>query len=133
MMEGQMAGAVFWVFVAVVVVARIWQEVAMRREAETTIHLAIERGQPLDPLVVDRLLRPTSDRAAWRGGAVVLAVGLGLPIMGYFLSLGGKTDAMYPLMGVGALLVLIGAALLTERWYTRRTELRADTNSRPPA
>jgi protein-S-isoprenylcysteine O-methyltransferase Ste14 len=115
------------------VVAKMWQEVTMRREAEKTIRLAIERGQPLSPALVDRLLRPKKNYGAMHSGAVLVAVGVGLPIMGYFIGLGGDTDAMYPMMGAGALVFLIGIALLTVWWFTRRDRSSVDMDSLPQA
>lgn len=104
------AGAAFWGFIAVVIVANVWREVAMRREAEMTIRMAIEKGQQLDPATVDRLLRshkgggPDSLMVA---GALTLATGVGLPVMGYFLP-----HAFQPLLGVGIFVSLIGLTLL---------------------
>ena len=116
-MAGGIAAFAFWGFVAVITVAGVWREVVMRRESETTIRLAIEKGQQLDPATIDKLLSSSNRK---RGGAdglmvaggVTLATGLGLPIMGYFISRGNHSDAFYPLLGVGCLVFLIGAALL---------------------
>jgi hypothetical protein len=113
-----LAAAAFWGFIAVVVVAGVWREVAMRREAETTIRLAIEKGQQLDPATIDKLLSSGSNRkrggadALMVGGGLTLATGLGLPILGYFISRGGDGDAFYPLLGSGLLVSLVGAAML---------------------
>ena len=98
MMEGGLAAFAFWGFVAVITVANVWREVVMRRESETTIRMAIEKGQQLDPATIDKLLR--SNRrwsSSRRGGAdglmvaggLTLATGLGLPVLGYFISRGG--------------------------------------------
>ena len=109
------AAAAFWGFVAVVVVAKIWREIVFRRETETTIRLAIEKGQNLDPVMVEKLLHQQPSRGPEGllvGGAVTLAAGVGLPIMGYFISLSGDKEAFYPLIGVGILVSLIGATLL---------------------
>jgi hypothetical protein len=51
---------------------------------------------------------------------VLLAMGIGLPLMGYMISLGGDRDALYPLIGVGLLLFLMGAALLLVWWIGQR-------------
>ena len=117
-MAGGVAAFAFWGFVAVVVVASFWREVTMRREAETTIRLAIEKGQQLDPAIVERLLRPEKRRGPdglLVAGGVTVATGLGLPIMG-FLMPGGS---FRPLLGVGALVLLIGLALLILSFVVR--------------
>ncbi len=110
-----MAGAAFWGFMAVVVVAGIWRQIAARREAEETMRLAIEKGQQLDPALVDKLMRPPQrhgPEGLLVGGGVMLASGIGLPVMGYFISMGGNSEALYPLIGVGCLTSLVGLSLL---------------------
>ena len=113
-----LSGAAFWGFIAAVVVAGIWREVALRRESETTIRMAIEKGQPLDPAVIDKMF-PTPRKLAVEGlliaGGVTLATGIGLPLMGYFIARSGMpnaSEAFYPLIGSGVLVSLIGIALL---------------------
>ena len=107
----EIASVAFWGFIAVVVIANVWREVAMRRETEMTIRMALEKGQQLDAATVDKLLRSHpkgrgADSLLIAGG-VTLATGLGLPIMGYF-----NPNAFRPLLGAGILVSFIGAALL---------------------
>jgi hypothetical protein len=109
-MTGAVAAFAFWGFIAVVIVANVWRETAMRRETEMTIRLAIDKGQQLDPATLDKLLRSNRGRGPESllvAGGVTLATGLGLPIMGYFIP-----DAFRPLLGVGTLVSFIGLALL---------------------
>ena len=107
----EVASVAFWAFIAVVVIANVWREVAMRRETEMTIRMALEKGQQLDAATVDQLLRSQpKGRGADSlliGGGVTLATGLGLPIMGYLLP-----NAFRPLLGAGILVSFIGASLL---------------------
>jgi len=107
----EVASVAFWAFIAVVVIANVWREVAMRRETEMTIRMALEKGQQLDAATVDKLLRSQpKGRGADSlliGGGVTLATGLGLPIMGYLLP-----NAFRPLLGAGILVSFIGASLL---------------------
>jgi hypothetical protein len=125
----------FWAFVAVAVVAPIWREVAVRRETEVTVRLAIEKGQALDPALLDRLFRPRKsgpERLLVAGG-VTLAAGVGLPILGYFLRLSGEAEAaaaFYPLIGVGILILLIGIALLIVSWLIRARPQTSEPLSR---
>ena len=116
---GAVAAVAFWTFVAIAVVASVWKDFASKRESERTIRAAIEKGQQLDPALVEKMLQPRkkedsrdSGQGLLTGGLVTLAVGLGLPVMGYFISLSGNTDALYVLTGVGALVGMIGVALL---------------------
>jgi hypothetical protein len=117
------AAFAFWGFVAVVAVANVWREVVTRRDAELTIRMAIEKGQQLDPATVEKLLKTgkkETSEGLMVGGGVMLATGLGLPIMGYFIGRGGHEDAFYPLLGVGALVFLIGVAFLVLSGILRR-------------
>jgi len=98
----------FWLFLAVVFVAQVWRKVTMRREALATIRLAIEKGHPLDQALIDRLLQSGGENLA-RPAAMFLALGLGFPAMGYFIS---RTDAeaLGPFLGIGALFLMMGLA-----------------------
>ena len=126
---GALAPFAFWGFIAVVTIANVWREVAMRREAEITIRMAIEKGQQLDPATVEKLLgsqrkRGRADSLIVAGG-VMLATGVGLPIMGYFIARGGEDDAFYPLVGVGCLVFLIGVAFLVLSSIMRSRQAQA--------
>ena len=114
--------AIFLMFVAVVVVAGIWRKTTLQREQLATIRLAIEKGQPWDPAILDRVFREQPDkRSDMIGGALVtIAAGVGLGIMGVFIAIGGDGQALYPLIGVGSLVALIGVALLLGDWIDRR-------------
>lgn len=128
---GYLVPIVFWIFVAVVVVAGVWKEIAIRRDTQTTIRLAIEKGQSLDPALVEKLLRPGGSPAAGvlTGGAVLVAIGLGLPSLGAMLSLGGRQGVVYPLTGAGMLVLLVGVALLLVWRFQRQTQLVADVRA----
>jgi hypothetical protein len=69
---------------------------------------AIEKGLPLEGLSLDDKKGP---RMPYRAGMVLLAVGIGLCILGFLL---GQTNpsALYPLMGGGAIALLVGIALI---------------------
>jgi hypothetical protein len=116
--------AAFWLFIAAVVVVAIRAGLAHRREIETTIRLAIEKGQTLDPATIDRLRsRALSAQHTTRGllvgGIVVLSVAFGLPILGWILSQ-QVVEVFYPLLGAGALVACIGVGLLIAATVTRR-------------
>ena len=120
----ELASVAFWAFIAVVVIANVWREVAMRRETEMTIRMALEKGQQLDAATVDKLLKSRSKGGADSllvAGGVTLATGIGLPVMGYFLP-----GAFHPLLGVGLLVSIVGAALLVISSMIRRRRSQAD-------
>lgn len=106
-------GVAFWVFVAIVVLAGIWLAYARNRETQKTIRLAIEKGMLLDAALIDTLVarKPGKPEDYWVGGAVCIAVGIGLPILGYFV---GRIEpiAFFPIVGAGILVGLIGISLV---------------------
>jgi hypothetical protein len=121
-------GAVaFWLFVATCVVAGVASSVLRHREAQKTIRQAIEKGQTLDPATLDVLLRsdrppppkPQDSRAFLLfGGIMLLAVGAGLGAIGFFLSV-NDPKALYPGLGAGSLVGMLGVGLLVVRAMIR--------------
>ena len=118
-------GVAFWVFVAIAAIGSFWREYAIKREREKTIRAAIEKGQQLDLEVIAQMYLHEAKfdpQLLLIGGVVALAAGIGLPIMGYFLSLSGDVDMFYRMVGIGCLVALIGVALVAVGWLTRRSE-----------
>ena len=117
-MSNTFIGVAFWIFVAVVAVAGIWYAYGRNRETQKTIRLAIEKGMKLDPAVIDKLVtrRPGKPEDYYIGGFICLAVGIGLPIMGYFIgqsAIEPEAQAAFgSLLGVGILVGLIGISLI---------------------
>jgi hypothetical protein len=109
------AGA-FWAFISICVIAGVASGIFRHRETQKTIRQAIERGQTLDPETMDRLIRsnrppPANPAGFLVGGIVLIFLGAGLAIMGWFISLQSH-EAFYPMLGVGSLLGLLGLSLL---------------------
>ena len=106
-------GVAFWIFLAIVVLAAIWLAFARNRETQKTIRLAIEKGMQLDAALIDKLVTRKSGKPEdyYIGGFVCLAVGIGLPIMGYFVGR-SEPEGFFPIAGVGILVGLIGISLV---------------------
>jgi hypothetical protein len=111
-------GVAFWIFVAIVVLASIWLAFARNREMQKTIRLAIEKSVQLDAALIDKLVKRRSGipEDYYVGGIVCIAVGIGLPILGYFF---GRIEAEPELqfvcgilVGAGILVGLIGISLI---------------------
>lgn len=106
-------GVAFWIFLAIVVAAGIWFAKAQNREMQKTIRLAIEKDVQLDAALVDKLLpgKTVKPEGFYIGGFISTAVGLGLPILGYFI---GRIapDYFFPIVGSGILVGLIGISLI---------------------
>lgn len=117
-----LGAAAFWMFVAVVIAAAIWRKTTLQREALATVRLAIEKGVPFDPAVLDTVLkeRPEKSSGMLTGAMTTIAAGIGLGMMGGFLKAGGEPQALFPLVGVGCLVMLIGVALLFGWWMEER-------------
>ena len=106
-------GVTFWVFVLIVVIAGILYYYAKNREIQKTIRLAIEKDIQLDAVLVDKIVRGSSSKPEdyYIGGVISAVVGVGLPILGYFI---GKIapEAFFPIAGAGIMLGLIGISLI---------------------
>jgi undecaprenyl pyrophosphate phosphatase UppP len=79
-----------------------------RKSKMKVIEKAIEKGVTLEGLSLEDKKRP---RMPYRAGMVVLAVGIGIGILGILI---GQTDreALYPLLGAGSIPALVGIALI---------------------
>ncbi len=111
--------AAFWLFVAVCVAAGAAQSISRNREAQKTIRQAIDKGQTLDPALLEKLMQgsrpaPTGPQTRFgfiAGGIAMLSIGAGLAMLGWFITM-GTSEPIYPLFGVGALVGMIGVGLL---------------------
>lgn len=125
-------GVAFWTFVAIAAIGSFWREFAVKREREKTIRAVIEQERQLDPAMLREMLRHrsrTTPEGLLIGGAVTLAGGIGLAVMGYFVSLAEEPRAFYPLLGVGCLAGSVGVALLAVAWLMRRREAESGHES----
>jgi uncharacterized membrane-anchored protein len=112
-----LVGVAFWVFVGAVSVAGIITDHKKRRLGVDLLRAMIDKGQPLDPALVEKVM---SQQAADQrtdpldlklGGIIVTAAGIGLLPMAYFI---GKLApiAVYPILGSGVITIFVGAGLL---------------------
>lgn len=112
-----MVGVAFWMFVAVTVVAGIVADYKKKRMALESLRAALERGQPLDPVLVEKLM--SFDRKDEEpkplhlqiGGIITTAAGVGVVILSFFIGQIAKV-AFYPIMGGGIVTVCVGVGLL---------------------
>jgi len=106
----------FWAFVAIAAVTGIVADYKKRQAALAPLHAAIERGQPLDPALVERLMTPERDNGIEPiylriGGIITACLGVGVVILA-FLLMQIAPVALYPVLGGGALLLSLGAGLM---------------------
>jgi len=115
----------FWMFIAVIVVAGIANGAFRHYQTQQTIRKAIESGHTLDPQTLERLLeteRPRSPPNAPGliiGGVVMLCIGAGLALIGFFMSQTRPGD-LWQGLGAGSLVGLIGVGLLVSAALIRR-------------
>lgn len=117
----------FWAFVAVIIVAGIWDSQKKRDAKLETVRRLLEHQRDVDPALVERLLSMHgSDKPAERdlmvGGIVALSAAPGLAVLGWALSF-IAAEAMYPLLGAAALAGCVGIGLLVAARQVHRHAL----------
>ncbi len=136
-------GIAFWVFVVIAVVAGVVSDYKKRRIELEPLRAALERGLPLDPALVERLMaRPEQPDPGINplhlrlGGVIVICVGAGVAILAACLW-PLVPVAFLPVLGGAALLVCIGIGLLIGARIAEQHERRAAAGSpsggSPPA
>lgn len=122
-----MAALAFWGFVAVAVVAGIWDNIRKREAQHETLRRLVESGQTIDRELTDKLIalgdggskRPDMEfkiTALW-----ILPTSVGLAALA--LVLGSQVpEALIPIMAAAALTACLGigfylASIIAGRWY----------------
>jgi len=122
----------FWVFLGVAAVAGIVADYKKRQIALEPLRAAIERGQQLDPEVVERLLAPEA-RAALNplylrvGGIITVATGVGVIILSFLLTQ-IVPFVFYPVLGGGIVVLCIGVGLIIAARTVETHASRAETH-----
>jgi|HubBroStandDraft_6_1064221.scaffolds.fasta_scaffold253622_1 hypothetical protein len=124
----------FWAFVAVAAVAGIVADYKKREAALAPLRLAIERGQQLDPALVERLMSPERDAGIDPlylriGGIITFAAGVGVVILSFILAQVAPV-ALYPVLGGGVVLVCVAVGLLVAARAVESHRARAGTGKK---
>jgi hypothetical protein len=107
----------FWIFLTVAAVAGIVADYKKRGLALEPLRAAIERGQQLDPQLVERLMAPDRHGEPLNplylkvGGIVTIAAGIGVAVLSFFVSQVAPIS-FYPVMGGGLVAVCVGVGLV---------------------
>jgi|HubBroStandDraft_1064217.scaffolds.fasta_scaffold00036_55 hypothetical protein len=109
-------GIAVFVFLAIATVAGIVGDYKKRQIALEPLRAAIERGQQIDPDVIERLMAPERDEPLNPlhlkvGGIITIAAGAGVAILSYLLAQ-IKAQALYPVLGIGLVAVCVGVGLM---------------------
>lgn len=131
-MNGPLVGVVFWVAIAAIVFINVWGKRSAERERQQTLRLAIERGQQVDPAMIEKIMagqeRPkSSQHGLLIGGVVVSFAGVGMMLMGLILGQ-GDIEALRGLIGSGVLVGMVGVGLFVAHRLTRQAQ-----RSEPPS
>ena len=122
-----LAALAFWGFVAVAVLAGVWNGIRKRDAQHETVRRLIESGQTIDQELLEKLALVSGDesrrpdREFHITGLWVLPVAVGMAIFALILGQ-AEPDALFPLLGVSALLACLGigwmvAGKIVARWY----------------
>jgi hypothetical protein len=123
----------FWLFLAIAAVAGIVADYKKRQVALEPLRAAIERGQQIDPALVERLMAPETRERALNplylkvGGIVLVAAGIGVAILAFFLAQ-VVPPAFYPVLGGGSVAVCIGVGLMIAARAVEKDASRGGTH-----
>lgn len=113
-----LVGVVFWGGLWAIAIVAILLPMFREREMQKTLRHAIEKGQTLDPAIVEALMAPQRPKPKLPiakqflvASAVLIGLGLGSMVMSWFVSQIAAI-AFYPIMGGGIVLGIMGAAFL---------------------
>ena len=116
-MSPHLVPVAFLLFLTICAVAGIVTDYLKRKASLDALRAAIERGQQLDPALVERLMTPEKPSGSgiapiglMVGGIIVTAVGAGVFLMSFLLSR-EDPSALYPIMGGGTVCLCIGTGL----------------------
>jgi len=106
----------FWAFVAIATVAGIVSDYKKRQLTLEPLRAAIEKGQQLDPSVVERLMAPEKSAGInplglWVGGVIVISAGVGVGLLAFFLERVAPV-AFWPVLGGGVVTLCVGTGLV---------------------
>jgi len=110
--------ALFAMIAAIVILPRYFRSQERQKMADT-LRLAIDKGQPLPPEVVQAMSSnvrrpglPASPQRDLRTGIIWVGVGVGIAAFGAASSF-EEPDWLYPMLGVSAFPIFIGLAFIT--------------------
>jgi hypothetical protein len=119
-MDGEWVPIVMFLTIGVVITLAFYYRFKTRREVQTTIRSAVERGQDLSPeLIVGLMESLVPKHADLRKGIISLAIGVACFL---FAGLLGEEDAEGPLMGIAMFPVLVGIGYLGMWFFVGRNK-----------
>ena len=108
--EETIVPVVLFIAIALTFCAKYFFAYRSRQDTQNTVRVALERGQPLSPELLDRLGQaPPPKRNDLRRGVVGVCLGIGLGVFGFVL---GEEEAVRPMLAVAMVPLLLGLAYL---------------------
>lgn len=111
-------GVAFWAFLAIAAVGGMISDYKRRRLELEPLRAAIERGQPIDPALLEQLMsrrgdegKPLEPLYLHIGGILTIAAGVGIALASLFIR-ALLPQFFLPLIGAGLLAVCVGVGLL---------------------
>jgi hypothetical protein len=107
----------FWIFIGLVVIATTYQEMEEKKLRAKLLEAALEKGQELDPKVLEQLFpgatqdaKPTDPRTVRIGAVVVASIGLGLGVLALALK---QIDmsGFWIALGLGGLVLVVSVGM----------------------
>jgi hypothetical protein len=126
----------FWIFIGLVVLATTYQEVEERKSKAKLLEAALDKGEALDPELLERLFpgesgmsdgKPKDPRSLRISAVIVASIGVGLGI----LALAVKQidiNGFWFFLGLGGLTLAISAGIYIAS-RMRAAHLRSDSTS----
>ena len=118
----------FWIFIGLVIVATTYQEMEEKKLRAKLLEAALEKGQALDPNVLEQLFpgessgKPTDPRSVRIAAVVVASIGLGLGVLALALKQ-IHINALWICLGLSGLtLVVSGGMYVASRMIAARQQ-----------
>jgi len=131
-------GAAFWLFLGACAIAGIVADYKRRRLGIEVVRSAIEKGQQLDPGLIEKLTSSPHDQPQKidplhlkLGGIITIAAGIGLCPLSVWLG-AIYPSAVNPALGVAVLAICVGIGLLLGARVVANAQARERTASKLP-
>ena len=119
-MEGIFVPIVLFIVIGAICIVPVWLKSRERTEMQATLRVAIDKGQPVPPEVIEALTRnvkvaPTS-LSDMRAGVIWTAVGIGIGLFSYFSGFEDH-DFHFPGLGIASIPLMIGLAYIVLSFF----------------
>lgn len=130
-------GAAFWLFIGTTAIAGMVYDYKRRRISMDLLRSAIDKGQTLDPVLIEKLTsqgqssEPVDPVLVRLGGIITVATGIGVCLLSFFI---GRVApiAFYPILGGGVLVICVGGGLIVGAKALDQARARAASRNAAP-